>query len=135
MLPDGTSLSPVNIPQGTDFIAEVTISNPGLKGNYNEIALTQVFPSGWEIINTRLFNINIGKQTSTPEYIDIRDDRVYTYFDLKRNKSKTFRVMLNASYAGEYWMPPVYCEAMYDATINARRGGKYIKVKSLGAVN
>ncbi len=134
-LPDGSSLSPDNIPQGTDFIAEVTISNPGLKGDYDEIALTQVFPSGWEIINTRLFNLNIGKQTSAPEYIDIRDDRVYTYFDLKRNKSKTFRVMLNASYAGEYWMSPVYCEAMYDATINARRGGKYVKVKGLGSVN
>lgn len=128
MLPDGTDLSPVNIPQGTDFIAQVTVSNPGTAGNINELALSHIFPSGWEIINTRLFDISAGKPASSPEYTDIRDDRVYNYFDLQSGKSKTFKVLLNASYAGKYWMPPVYCEAMYDASINARRGGTFVNV-------
>jgi len=125
---DGTAMSPARVAQGTDFIAEVTIQNPGLIGDYKEIALSQIFPSGWEIINTRMLDIEIGKASSVPEYVDFRDDRVYTYFDLPRNTSKTFKVLLNASYAGTYWMPPTHCEAMYDATINARKGGGFVSV-------
>ncbi len=125
---DGTAMSPSRVPQGTDFIAEVSIQNPGMKGDYKEIALSQIFPSGWEIINARMLEIEIGKESSVPDYVDFRDDRVYTYFDLPRNTSKTFKVLLNASYAGTYWMPPTHCEAMYDATINARKGGGFVSV-------
>lgn len=128
-LPDGTSISPEKIEQGTDFIAEVTVTHMGVLKPFKEMALSQIFPSGWEIINTRLYNVGSSLRTSTPENIDIRDDRVYTYFDLARGKSKTFKVMLNASYAGKFWMPPVHCEAMYDAAIFSQKGGKYVIVE------
>jgi len=128
-LTDGSYLSPSNIPQGTDFVAEVTVTHPGILKAYEEIALSQIFPSGWEIINTRLYNTGSSAYTATPENIDIRDDRVYTYFDLGRSKSKTFKVLLNASYAGKFWMPPTYCEAMYDATIFSQKGGMYVTVE------
>lgn len=131
MLTDGSSIDPTNIKQGTDFVAEVKITNPGSSRNYKEMALTQVFPSGWEIINTRLVSVGYGKSANTPKYQDVRDDRVFTYFDLNKKRTKTFRVILNASYAGEFWMPPVYCEAMYDATINSRKGGKFVKVTKM----
>ena len=39
-----------------------------------------------------------GKEEAT--YQDIRDDRVYTYFDLAAGQTKSFRVMLTATYAG-----------------------------------
>ncbi|HWB62941.1 MAG TPA: hypothetical protein VG603_05465, partial [Chitinophagales bacterium] len=55
-------------------------------------------------------------------------DRVYTYFDLKPNESKTFRIYLNASYLGDYYLPAVQAEAMYDASILAREAGKWITV-------
>ncbi len=127
--PDGTSLSPYKIAQGTDFVAHVTVTHPGIFKRYEEMALSQIFPSGWEIINTRLYDTGYGSSyTANPEYIDIRDDRVYTYFDLNKSKSKTFKVMLNASYAGKFWMPPTYCEAMYDATIFSQKGGMYVTV-------
>jgi uncharacterized protein YfaS (alpha-2-macroglobulin family) len=130
-LPDGTPIKPDNIQQGTDFIALVTINNPGSRGHYKEMALSQIFPSGWEIINTRLYEYSDSDETDNSKYRDIRDDRVYTYFDLSKGKSKTFRVMLNASYAGEFWLPPVNCEAMYDHTISASKGGKFVKVVQL----
>jgi uncharacterized protein YfaS (alpha-2-macroglobulin family) len=65
---------------------------------------------------------------SSYTYQNIRDDRVYTYFDLASNKSKTFKILLNASYAGQFYLPTIYAEAMYDATINARQPGKWIEV-------
>ncbi|RLD52389.1 MAG: hypothetical protein DRI94_03295 [Bacteroidetes bacterium] len=127
-LPNGNSISPLNIEQGTDFTATVTVTHPGILKNYENLALSQIFPSGWEIINTRLYDAGYGVSGNI-ENQDIRDDRVYTYFNLRRGKSKTFKVMLNASYAGKFWMPPVYCDAMYDASIFSQKGGKYVIVK------
>ncbi|MCK4663202.1 MAG: hypothetical protein KAT68_10075 [Bacteroidales bacterium] len=127
---NGNIFDPVKIQQGTDFVAEVSITHPGIKDNYSQMALTQIFPSGWEIINTRMINDEgmYEHGISIPTYQDIRDDRVYTYFDINKRKTKKFRILLNASYLGKYYLPTIYVEAMYDATINARKHGQWIKV-------
>lgn len=124
----GNNIDPETIEQGSDFIAEITISNPGLRGNYEELALTQVFPSGWEIRNTRMDDATFAEPTANFEYQDVRDDRIYTYFDLRANASKTFRVQLNASYAGRFYLPSINTSAMYDETISARKAGKWVNV-------
>ncbi|PWH87005.1 alpha-2-macroglobulin family protein [Brumimicrobium oceani] len=121
-----------NIEQGTDFSVEVTVSNPGIRGNYKELALSQIFPSGWEIHNQRMDMNYSGNEGNLFNYQDIRDDRVYTYFDLGKNKSKTIKINLHAAYVGEYYMPAVHIEAMYDATISALKKGKRVKVVSPG---
>ena len=125
---DGKKIDPTRIEQGTDFVAEVTITHPGTRGiRYKELALSQIFPSGWEIQNTRMDAV--GQTASSDyEYQDIRDDRVYTYFDLDKNKSQTYRVQLNAAYPGKYYLPTVSCEAMYDRTIQARVPGAWVEV-------
>lgn len=120
------------IEQGMDFTAEVTVSNPGMRGDYKELALSQIFPSGWEIRNERMDIGSTEQQNNLFEYQDIRDDRVYTYFDLQRNRSKTITINLHASFLGEYYLPAVQIEAMYDATISALRKGKLVKVVKPG---
>ena len=55
-----------------------------------------------------------------------------TYFNISKNKKKKFRVILNASYLGEFNLPTVYCEAMYENEINARVGGYRVKVVQPG---
>jgi len=130
----GNEIQPNNLPQGTDFVAEVSVRNPGTKGiNYDEIALTQIFPSGWEIINSRMDNIS-GIDSSTPEYQDIRDDRVYTYFDLPKDKTQTYRIRLNAAYQGRYYLPGVNCSAMYDNEVQARNVGQWVEVVEVGSI-
>lgn len=124
---EGELLDPANIEQGTDFIAEVTVKNPGKLGDYKELALTQIFPSGWEIHNSRMY-LSEENSYDIPEYQDIRDDRVYTYFDLKKNESKTFAIRLNAGYSGRFYLPPVYVEAMYKNSINCRKRGLWVDV-------
>ena len=121
-------IDPTSLAQGTDFIVEAKITNPGMRGDYEELVLNQIFPSGWEILNTRMDGSLQPDDANIPEYQDIRDDRVYTFFDLKASKTKTFRIRLNASYAGEYYLPTISCEAMYDHSINARKPGKVVKV-------
>ena len=124
----GDEIDVKQIEQGTDFIAEVSVRNPGLRGNYQEMALTQIFPSGWEIRNTRLDSELFNEPISGFDYQDIRDDRVYSYFDLRSNESKVYRIQLNASYLGEFYLPAVSTEAMYDETISARTPGTWVKV-------
>ena len=62
----------------------------------------------------------------------MRDDRVYTYFDLKAGETKTVEVALNASYLGRFYLPMVTVEAMYDATLNARAKGQWVEVVAPG---
>lgn len=125
---DNKDIDPTKIEQGMDFKAVVTIQNPGILGDYKDLALTQIFPSGWEIHNTRMFSAGSAQEMDTPDYQDIRDDRIYSYLDIKAGKSKSFVVLLNAAYIGEYFLPSVVCEAMYDSRINARTEGKWVKV-------
>lgn len=124
----GKIIDPTKLTQGTDFVVEVTLNNPGKRTNYEQMVLTQIFPSGWEIINTRLSD-NEGMLTSSPyTYRDIRDDRVLTYFDLKKRETRTYQVLLNASYTGRYYLPAISCEAMYSDVIQAQTAGKWVEV-------
>ena len=125
---DGNRLDISSLVQGTDFIAEVTVHHTGIRSDYENMALSQVFPSGWEIRNIRMDNTDNPLLKDKPRYQDIRDDRVFTYFDLRKNETKVFRVILNASYLGDFYLPMVYCEAMYDNDIYAIKAGKWIKV-------
>jgi uncharacterized protein YfaS (alpha-2-macroglobulin family) len=124
---EGGELDIRNIKQGTDFKAIVTVKNPGTRGELKELALTQIFPSGWEILNTRL-NDTGGANQDKSKYKDIRDDRVLTYFDLKAGEQKSFTVLLNASYKGRYYLPSVQTEAMYDNSIYANLDGQWVEV-------
>jgi len=82
------------------------------------VALSQVIPSGWEIINERLTGAVVASQNAF-DYNDIRDDKSIWYFNLHRGTSKTFKLKLRAAYEGQYTLPSISCEAMYDSLISA----------------
>ena len=125
----GEVIKPQMLAQGTNFLAEVSVTNPGLRGSYKQLALSQVFPSGWEVINARSSDLAQSNATaSTFNYQDVRDDRVNTFFDLEPGQTKTFRVMLMATYLGRFYLPATGCEAMYDNTISARVPGRWVEV-------
>jgi uncharacterized protein YfaS (alpha-2-macroglobulin family) len=128
----GNPIDVARLSKGTDFIAEVSISrNSDLSFAFNELALSQIFPSGWEIQNARMSGISSGG-VSPFDYQDVRDDRVYTYFSLPHSyqgsQTRTYRVQLNAAYSGRYYLPPVSCEAMYDSRIRASTTGRWVEV-------
>ncbi len=78
-----------NLEQGTDFIMAVRVTNNTFS-LIDNIALTQMVPSGWEIQNTRMFETVTGIKESSFDYRDFRDDRVNTYFNLGKGETKTF---------------------------------------------
>jgi uncharacterized protein YfaS (alpha-2-macroglobulin family) len=97
-------------------------------GNLNYLALSQILPSGWEIHNNRMDNNPIGNKYQTPRYQDIRDDRVYTHFDLASKQKVTYVLLLNASYVGRYYLPGFSCEAMYYGKAQTRVAGTWVEV-------
>ena len=119
----GNPLDVSSLPQGTDIVAHVSVSNKSLMAIPN-VALTQVFPSGWEIRSTRLDAAAV----SPSDYRDFRDDRVYTYFDMPPHGTRTFATMLHATYAGRFYLPAAKCEAMYDARKSAATTGRWVEV-------
>lgn len=125
----GAAIDVTKLKQGTDFVAKVTITNPGKRGAYTQMALSQIFPSGWEILNTRMYNSEGAFQSSPADYMDIKDDRVYHYFNLNPNQTLTYYVQLNAAYLGKFYWSGAYAEAMYDNSISAGVGGKLVEVE------
>lgn len=125
---DNQPLNPSRIKQGKDFIAEVRVEHASHLQEYKNLALTQIFPSGWEIRNTRFEESSPFADMSVPRSQDIRDDRVYTYFSLERGDSKVFRIMLHAAYEGHFYLPSVSCEEMYRHEINALVPGQWVDV-------
>jgi hypothetical protein len=122
----GAVINVSKVKQGTEFIAEVTVKN--LKNERVEnVALSQILPSGFEIVNTRFTDYG-DAINNIADYIDIRDDRTNFYFSLQSNEKKVFRVLLNASYLGNYYLPGLQCEAMYDHSFLARTKGQWVEV-------
>ncbi|TFG83780.1 MAG: hypothetical protein E4H20_04780, partial [Spirochaetales bacterium] len=100
---------------GEDMIVEISARNVTGEA-LNDVALTFRAPSGWEIGNLRVGrsdDADTGSGSSPYDYQDVRDDRVMTYFSLARGETRTYRIFVNKTYAGEYFLPAVTAEAMY----------------------
>ncbi|MTG96875.1 hypothetical protein GJV76_01730 [Myroides sp. BIT-d1] len=121
----GMTIDPTTLNQGTEFIAYITITNNDIK-SVDNIALTHIVPSGWEIVNLRY--TEAGDSDNQVSHTDIRDDRSMFYFYLSGKSSKVLKVNLNASYLGKYYMPGVHANAMYDNSYRSRTAGKWIEV-------
>ncbi|MGB1283215.1 MAG: alpha-2-macroglobulin family protein [Polaribacter sp.] len=126
----GNTIDINSLKQGQDFVANIMVSNPKNE-TVKDVALTQIFPSGWEIVNTRFTDFGTTTKSSA-RYTDIRDTNVNFYFDINRKsknpETKTFSVLLNAAYLGKYYLPGVQAEAMYDDDYMVRTKGRWIEV-------
>lgn len=126
---NGRALQVESLSQGTNFIAVVTVRNPSAT-SLRQLVLAQIFPSGWEILNTRYMEGGSAVDTSGISYQDVRDDRVYSYIDyLPAGRQVTVRINLAAVYPGVFRLPPVTCQAMYDGLIRAQTAGGKVTVK------
>lgn len=126
---NGQPVDVANLEQGTNFVAVVTVRNPSPRG-YNRLVLSEIFPAGWEILNTRyLDGASTAAQTAGVSYQDIRDDRVSSFIDhLPAGSQATVKINLCAVYPGRFYLPPVYCEAMYNYLIRANTTGREVVV-------
>jgi uncharacterized protein YfaS (alpha-2-macroglobulin family) len=125
---DGHPIDIKKLKQGTEFRMTVKVSASNVMNGCRNLALTQIFPSGWEIENTRIGDAEPETDVIPYNYQDFRDDRVYTFFDLPGEKEKIFIFNLTATYAGRFYLPGTYCEAMYDNSIAAKDKGMWVEI-------
>ena len=141
---DGEPLDIAKLPQGTDLIARVVVTND-TPNRIDNIALAQLLPAGWEIHNERLEGgdaqgereegapqprwwADPARTDAKIEHVDIRDDRIYRHFSLKSQERMTVVTRLNAAYRGRFYLPSLAAEAMYDAGVYAREKGQWVEV-------
>ena len=120
----GEAVNVDTVEHGADLVAHVVVTNTS-GYELEEVALAQVFAAGWQ-----LSGVAPGKGDGF-EYRDVRDDRVYTYFDLPPGKALELDIPINASYAGHFYLPGVTVGPMYDARIVARTAGQWVNVSAL----
>lgn len=128
----GRAIDVSRLPQGRNFIARIRIKNAG-PGPVRNLAVAQIVPSGWEILNTRYLGAGEGEAAAEAsggvDYRDIRDDRIYSYVDrLRAGDEISLHIRLAAAYAGKFYLPPIYCESMYDNLIQANTEGRSVGV-------
>ena len=98
-----------------------------------ELACVQIYPPGWEIVNTRLTGEAVppwfAEVATDPEFLDIRDDRASWFFDLSRFRgTAVFAMRLRAVLPGSFALPPLSVEAMYRDDVRARIPGRPVEV-------
>ena len=117
-LPSGSRIA-----QGTDIKLSVTVKND-LNDKAEYLALTIPVAAGWEILN----DLEQTKSSALYTHKDQRDDRIQYYFDLNKGEEKTFTLVANASYLGQFYVPAIRVEAMYDGKFQARERGKWVHI-------
>jgi hypothetical protein len=80
----------------------------------NDIAIVDLLPAGLEVSAATLRDNLSGSWT--PDYIDVREDRVVSYGTVETN-IKEIIYKVRAINKGTYVVPPLYAESMYDRTI------------------
>ncbi len=121
-----------NITQADVVVAKIAMT--ALAGNLDNVIITDMLPAGLEIENPRLGATSvidwIGGKSIVPDYMDIRDDRLNVYLNLGKGKTVEFYYMLRAVTAGEFVLPPVKGEAMYDPFQSSVNNSGRIRVLS-----
>ena len=101
--------------QGDMVVAEITAK--ALTESLDNVIIADLLPAGFEIENPRLESragIPWIKGGFRPDYMDIRDDRMLLFTNLPRQREQKFYYALRAVTVGEFILPPVAAEAMYD---------------------
>jgi uncharacterized protein YfaS (alpha-2-macroglobulin family) len=112
---DGHVINYDQFHQGDLVVAEITIK--ALTENLDNVIIADLLPAGFEIENPRLESragIPWIKSEFKPDYMDIRDDRMLLFVSLPLQKQKKLYYALRAVTVGEFVLPPVSAEAMYD---------------------
>ena len=123
----GAEVDVASLERGTIFRAVATVINKsGVR--VENVALSERFPSGWEIKNERIYKTTVSYPAGVT-YQDFRDDRVYSFFDLGVGESVTIPLTLTATYPGRFYLPAVSCEAMYDNAVSAVVPGRWVEVQ------
>ena len=127
---DGKPQDLKQIRQGDTVWVELT-----LQGNaaYQNLALQELLPSGFEAENPRLTRTNDLEwhdQTAVlaPEYLDVRDDRLDLFVNLPSASSYKFYYAMRAVFCGKFYLAPAQVHCMYHPFLKSNHGATWLEV-------
>jgi uncharacterized protein YfaS (alpha-2-macroglobulin family) len=127
----GNPINQTAIRQGDLIVAHLTIEP--LQNHLENLAIVDLLPGGLEIDNPRLANSGsltwIAQKNLTPSYMDIRDDRLVLFVSLKKRGKYDFYYALRAVSCGEFILPSVKAECMYEPELSSYASGGRISIK------
>ncbi len=128
----GAGVDPGSLPLGTPLYVRVDVQNTGER-TVQDVALVDRLPAGWEIENPRLSGADLPAWAQaldlwTPDFMNLRDDRVEVFGELRPGQVRSVLFAVRAVTAGRFVMPPVQAEAMYDPAVWARQAGRVVTV-------
>ena len=133
--PDGTPLATnkgaLSNTLGDMIYVRLTVSNLQ-QVKQHELALVDHLPAGWEPEridpNDPQLSSFYNKEVWSKEHFNIRDQRIEVFGDLAAGQTAQFVYVVRAVTAGQFFVPPVELEAMYNSDIGARESGTLLKV-------
>ena len=115
---------------GDMVVAEISVK--ALTANLENVVVVDMLPAGFEIENPRLESRAgiswLSSKRFKPDYVDIRDDRLIFFGKFPRRKEQKFYYALRAVTQGEFILPSVTAEAMYDPSKSSVASGGRISV-------
>jgi hypothetical protein len=99
--------------------------------NVENVAITDLLPACFEIENSRLVaerEMDFMKNRSTPEYTDIRDDRI-SFFTALNGTAKTFYYTVRVVSKGTFIIGAVSADAMYNGEYHSYSGSGKVSVR------
>ena len=88
------------------------------------VAIIDLLPGGFEVVSGSL---QPGVGHAGADYVEVREDRAVFFATVGRNTAE-FRYQIKACNRGQFVVPPVFAESMYDRNIKARGIGGKISV-------
>lgn len=95
------------------------------------VVITDLLPAGFEIENPRITeprDMPWIKNASSPEYLDIRDDRIH-FFTTANQVEKSFYYQVRIISKGTFTIGPAAADAMYQGEYRSYSGGGKVKVE------
>jgi uncharacterized protein YfaS (alpha-2-macroglobulin family) len=130
---DGGALDLKGVQQGDLVVIRTKVRSTS--GPVQNVAIVNLLPSGLEVENPRLQSTEqlpwVTDANLQPEYMDLRDDRILLFADLPADTWQTFYTLVRAVAPGQFRLPPVQVEAMYNPALRAtgERGTMEVKTR------
>ena len=113
--------------QGQSIVCKISLL--GFNISADNISITDLIPSGFEIENPRLSSADKSdwKSSMRVDYMDIRDDRIILFTNVN-SYNKDFYYLLRVVNKGKFQLPVITADAMYDPEIRSTNGRGIVKV-------
>jgi len=126
---DGSEIDLTKIKQGDIIVVDLSMK---AGADYENVIVADLLPACFEIENPRISTREtiewMKKDIFEPDHIDIRDDRFLMFTELFGGKDRRYRYIIRAVTKGEFALPPISAECMYDPSIKSVHGQGEIKV-------